>query len=56
MLFLGAAGSRPLSLVLFKHRGFGPEGHLAEFDDVLFVSLGDMWLAEVGGTVDTYLP
>lgn len=43
MLFLGAAGSRPLSLVLFKHRGVGPEGHLAEFDDVLFVSLGDMF-------------
>lgn len=37
MLFLGAAGSRPLSLVVFKYRGFGPQGHLAEFDDVLSV-------------------
>lgn len=59
LLILGAAGSRPLSLVVFKHRGFGPQGHWAELDDVLIVNLGDMlgiWRAEVRGTADTYLP
>lgn len=45
---LGGFGSRLLSLVVFKHRGFVPQGHLSTFDDVLIVSLGDILLASGG--------